>query len=287
VGRDASRGIAALLLVFTVQSSAKAESAPNDTGSAAPSIAASRTPRVFLASTPPDAPVGEGEWWTEDDWEWVDHAPAVPGSQEKSPWKSVGASALLPGLGQQYVGRSKRAGFFYAVEAAIWTAFAVYRIQGEERRDRMVEFAGVHAGAPEGGEDDYYEHIGLWSSLEQWHDIVRRDARAFFPEDPAAQADYFERNKRYDEAEAWAWPDDETRLRYRVLRSKSEGAFRNSRHAVGGAILNRFASVIDALALTRRHNHALREKGLSFDLRIEAKDTASGLVIGPNLTAWY
>jgi hypothetical protein len=271
--------VAAAMLLFAAHSSGKAESAVHEPSSvAAPSIAASRTPRAFLASSPPDAPVDDGEWWTEDDWKWVDRAPGGPSSQEKSAWKSVGASALLPGLGQQYVGKSKRAGFFYAVEAAIWTAFAVYRIQGEERRDRMVEFAGVHAGAPEGGEDDYYEHIGLWSSLEQC---------AFFPEDPAAQLDYFERNKRYDEAQAWAWPDDATRLRYRVLRSRSEGAFRNSRHAVGGAILNRFASVIDALALTRRHNNALRKKGLSFDLRIEARDTASGLVIGPNLTAWY
>jgi hypothetical protein len=257
------------------------------------SIAASIPSRAASADAPsaPAAPAAEEprKWWTEDDWEWVDHerAETEEASERKSVWKAVGASALLPGLGQRYAGRSKRAGFFFVTEAAIWTTFAVYRIQGEIRQDRFIEFAGTRAGAPDGEEDDYYEHIGFFSSLEQWHDIVRRDARFLFPDDPAAQAEYFEQTKRYDESEAWVWPDDETRTRYRVLRSRSEGAFHNSRLALGAALLNRFASVIDALALTRKHNQDLGEEGLSLDLRFETKETADGLVVGPVLTAQY
>jgi len=261
--------------------------------------AAAQDPRSIAASMPAladnaaAAPAPSTEesrkWWTEDDWEWVDHEPAKAqdSSGRKSVWKAVGASALLPGLGQRYAGRTKRSNVFFVTEAAIWTTFAVYRIQGEIRQDRFIEFAGVRAGAPSGKEDEYYEHIGFWSSLEQWHDIVRRDARSLFPDDPAAQAEYFEQTKRFDESESWVWPDDETRTRYRVLRSRSEGAFHNSRLALGAALLNRFASVVDALALTRRHNQNLREEGLSLDLRFETKDTVDGLVVGPVLSAEY
>ena len=255
--------------------------------------------RPIAASTPslaagPPAPVSETpetrEWWTEDDWEWIDHEaaenPAEPTAM-KSGWKAAGASFLLPGLGQTYAGRNTRAAVFFATEAAIWTLFTVYRVQGDIRQDRYIEFAGVHAGAPSGESSDYYEHIGFWSSLEQWQDIVRRDARTLYPDDPAAQADYFEHNKLYDQSEAWVWSDDETRTRYRVLRSHSEGAYHNARLAVGAALLNRFVSVIDAVALTRKHNQELRSKGLSLNLRFEAKDHADGLVVGPVLTAEY
>ena len=59
--------------------------------------------------------------------------------------------------------------------------FTVYRVQGEIREDRYIEFAGVHAGAPSGEDSDYYEHIGFWNSLEQWQDIVRRVAAGTAP----------------------------------------------------------------------------------------------------------
>ncbi|HET9887475.1 MAG TPA: hypothetical protein VFR10_08180 [bacterium] len=239
-------------------------------------------------ATPPES--STREWWTEDDWETVDrdvaeNPPEATG--KKSGWKAAGASFLLPGLGQKYAGRDTRAAVFFTTEAAIWTLFTVYRVQGEIRQDRYIEFAGVHAGAPSGENSDYYEHIGFWSSLEQWQDIVRRDARTLYPDDPTAQADYFEHNKLYDQSEAWSWPDDETRTRYRVLRSRSESAFHNSRLALGAALLNRFVSVIDAVALTRKHNQALQKDGLSLHLRFEAQDNADALVVGPVLTAEY
>jgi hypothetical protein len=261
---------------------------------------ASAEDQPILASTPSlTAPVADSvpatgspddrEWWTEDDWESVDFDAKndAPSTGKKSGWKAAGASALLPGLGQKYAGRDTRAAVFFVAEAAIWTLFTVYRVQGEIREDRYIEFAGVNAGAPSGEDGDYYEHIGFWNSLEQWQDIVRRDARTLFPDDPSAQAEYFEQNKLYDQSESWAWADDETRTRYRVLRSRSEGAYHNARLALGAALLNRFVSVIDAVALTRKHNQQLSNEGPSLNLRFEAKNNADGLVFGPVLTAEY
>ena len=223
-----------------------------------------------------------------DDWDWLDRAPVEPASGELSMLKAVAASALLPGLGEAYAGRPERSKLFLGVEGAIWATFGFYRIQGHQRQERQIEFAHTQAGAPEDQNTDYYEHIGLWLSLTEWQDIVRQDARLRFPEDPAAQQAFFEANKRYDAGQAWSWPDDETRTDYRRLRSVAQRSYRNARLAAGAAIFNRFASMIDALALSRSHNRNLRaEEHSQLDWRIAPTLTVDGLVIGPVVSTRY
>ncbi len=255
--------------------------------SAEPLTIAGSVPSMSINAA--SVPTGEEEWWTEDDWTWVDKAPieAETNGGEKSVWKAIGASALLPGLGETYAGHPDRAKFFYAAEAAIWTTFGIFRVQASQRKERSIEYAEVNGGAPGDGDSDYYEHIGFWLSIDEWHDIVRRDARAAYPDDPAAQEAYFQEFKRYDESDSWNWEDDDTRLRYRQLRSESESAYRNARLAVGAAVLNRLVSMADALALTRKHNKNLRSEGVRLEFRISPESTVDGLVIGPVLSAEY
>jgi len=231
------------------------------------------------------SPKFDPEWGT-DDWDWVDRHP-VDEDGKKSVGTAMALSALLPGLGEQYIGRGDRAKIFYVAEGLIWTAFAFYRVEGDQRRDRAVEFAEIRGQASTDGDNDYYEHIGLWISLEEWHDIVRRDARLRFPDDPAAQELWFEENKRYDESRYWAWPDDDTRTEYRVLRSRFEKSYRNSRLVAGAALLNRIISMFDVMTLTRRHNRALDEENAGLELRIGPQDSLDGLVVGPVLTKRY
>lgn len=249
--------------------------------------AASSDPATALAE------ISTTDEWTEDDlggddWNWVDRAARPLASPaRKSPWLAVAASALLPGLGERYLGETGRAKAFFLVEGAIWTTFTTYRIQGETRKSRFIEFAERRGGAARDQVSDYYEHIGFWNSLEEWHDIVRRDARAFFPDDPSAQEEFFERNKRYDESQSWEWVDFETRQRYRQLRSKSERAYRNSRLALGGALLNRFASMVDALATTRRVNREANQERARLELHIVPEITADGFALGSVLQVEY
>ena len=228
-----------------------------------------------------------------DDWEWVDGSPRAPRreiDEDVSVARAVASSLILPGLGQRNAGHPGRARIFYAAEVAIWATFAFYRVQADLRRDRAEEFAVVNAGANPDGSSDYFEDIGYWISIDEWHEIVRRDARLRFPDDSAAQAAWFEENKRYDLGSAWLWPDDDTRLRFRVLRSRSERSYRNARMAVGAAVLNRLLAMIDTLRLARRHNRELREaraEQAQFDLRVGPKKTVDGLVVGPILSARY
>jgi hypothetical protein len=225
-----------------------------------------------------------------DDWTWVDAAPpAFDGDDDgtKSTYRAVALSALLPGLGERYVGNEARGTMLHVVEAAIWGTFAFYRLQAEDRQSRQIEYAGVHAGAPTGQSSDYYEHIGLWLSLDEWYDIVRRDARFRFPDDADAQAAFFEKNKRYDPSQAWAWDDDAERTRYRQIRSRAERSFRNARLAAGAAVFHRLASMIDAVALARRHNHRVESERARVDVRVTPFALRNDLAVGPVLTARY
>jgi hypothetical protein len=225
--------------------------------------------------------------WPADDWDWVDRAPVRESDGKKSVPLAMTASAILPGLGEQYIGRGDRAKLFFLAEGLIWVGFGYYRVEGGIRRDRAIEFAQIHGHASTQGDADYYEHIGQWLSLEEWHEIVRRDARLRFPEDPAAQARFFEENKRYDESRFWEWDDDAERTEYRVLRSRFERSYRNSRLVAGAALINRLISVIHVMTLTRRHNRSLDEQRARLDFRIDTRGTADGLVIGPVLTKRY
>lgn len=276
-------GLGVLLLAAAV--AAPAVAAPSAPAGAPASVADAADRWLDAAAEPAGAVLGDD--WERDDWDWVDRGVHVgDGSGTKSPLKAVVASALLPGLGERYVGRTGRAKAFHSVEGAVWATFIGYRIQGNLRRDRYEEFAVTQADAASDGDSNYYEHIGLWLSLEEWQDIVRRDARYRFPDDPEAQAEFFEANKRYDAGDAWAWPDDETRIRYRQLRSRSERSYRNGRLALGAAIVNRLASMMDALAVARAHNRKLREEA-RLELRVVPRETAEGLVVGPVLSARY
>ncbi len=246
--------------------------------------------RTVVASWVPGLPNSPemGDDWERDDWDWVDQVPSLAESRQKSTRKAVLYSALLPGLGERYVGRPGRARFFHLTEAAIWSTFAYYRIQADEREERHIEFAQLNGGAATGQESAYYEHIGFWLSLEEWHDIVRRDARRRFPDSPAAQQDYFDNNLRYSTGQYWEWADDSERTRYRQLRSRTERSLRNARLATGAAIFNRLASMIDALALTRNHNREARDQEEArLEFRIGPRYTLDGLVVGPVLTKTY
>jgi hypothetical protein len=250
-------------------------------GELTPLTVAARGALAFDAS-----PNVDPDWGT-DDWDWVDRRPEGESGGHKSVAWAMTQSAILPGLGEQYIGRGDRAKFFYITEGLIWTAFAYFRVEGDQRRDRAIEFAQINADASAQGDNDYYEHIGLWLSLDEWHEIVRRDARLRYPDDPEAQETHFEENKRYDESRYWEWSDDDTRVDYRVLRSRFEKSYRNSRLVAGAALVNRLVSMVHVMTLTRRHNRELDEQKAGLDFRIGPRDTVDGLVFGPVLTKRY
>jgi len=189
-----------------------------------------------------------------------------------NPKKAMLYSLILPGLGQQAAGRQSRANVFYAVEAGIWTSYAVFRIQGDQQQDRYIEYAEFTAGANGDGKDDDY-----WRTLAQYersdpgpgsaNEYIRRQARALYPGDRAAQEAYFADNG-YFENETWDWQNADNLARYQGLRSNSLDSYDKAEFSIFAAIANRVVSVIDAARVAGKANRAAAEA---------RKDTGGGI----------
>ena len=176
----------------------------------------------------------------------------------KNPKLAMLYSLVLPGLGETYLGRPDRAKIFFAAEGAIWTSFAVFQIQGSHRKDLYKEFAEIHAGVPQRDDDTYYRIIGNFLGSDgpfSANETIRRQARAMYPDDPAAQQQFFDENA-YSGDDTWMWENETLLGRYREMRSASQGAFRRSELSLGLLVANRLISVLHTGLIGSRRNLA-------------------------------
>lgn len=167
--------------------------------------------------------------------------------------RRVGLSLLLPGAAHLHMGERRRAAAFIVAEAATWTAWGVFRVQGAQRRDSYIEMAKLDAGVPdaEGRGDAYYHLLGSWSSSDAYDQLVRREARDLYPDDLQARAAYFEANRTAADR-SWRWESLAAWDRYRAKRNDSRQAYRSARMMLGLAAANRVVAMVDAALLARR-----------------------------------
>ena len=153
----------------------------------------------------------------------------------KSKWKAGLYSALLPGLGEYYVGRKGKAKIFFAVEATSWISFISFHTYSRWKEDDMMKFAAERAGADlEGKDDTFRDLVGFYDDIDQYNTRGRVDD----PERP-----YYQDNSEYH----WAWADPTDRATYRSLKNRSREASRRRDFMIGLAVVNRIVSIIDAV----------------------------------------
>jgi hypothetical protein len=162
--------------------------------------------------------------------------------------RAVLYSLVLPGWGDYYAGRTYRARYFFIAEAAVWTSFAVFRIQGsqdeEAYQNYAVQFAGVERTDHS---DDFYAELRQWDSSADYEAYLKTEGRpVLFPDiGSTALQSYFEENRLAD-YEAWEWQSLEHRLEFSRLRSASKNAYRRSMFALAAAGVNRVVSAVFA-----------------------------------------
>jgi hypothetical protein len=159
-------------------------------------------------------------------------------------------SLALPGLGELRTGHTNRALVHFVAEAAIWTTFTVYRVQGGLRKDDYIEYAEVYAGVLDasGESDGYYRDLARFRRSDpgpmSYNELeVRATARALHPDDLDARNQYIEENEIRG-ARAWNWETDEHWMTYGAMRESSELSYQRSRFAVAAAVTNRIVSVL-------------------------------------------
>lgn len=178
------------------------------------------------------------------------------GLEQKNPLVAMLLSFAVPGLGEVYAGNTDRGKVFMAAEAGIWIGYASYKLQESMRIEDYKEHAELFAGVGGDPGSTYYQDIADYMRSEgndSYNEALRAEARSLFPDDPAAQDDYFDSNA-YEGDLDWEW-DSESRFdEYRDLRHDASISGRNAFYLTGLAVLNRAVSGIDSAFLVRRRN---------------------------------
>jgi hypothetical protein len=169
---------------------------------------------------------------------------------EEKTKKNVGLavvySLLLPGMGELYAESYSSGKYFTIAEGALWAAYIGVNTYGNWQKDRYKSFAASNGGVnPEGKDDDYFGTIGEYLNIEQFNNEKALE-RNF--------ADMLDAKQFY-----WKWTSED-RKTYRSMWVSSEQAFNNLRFVVGGLIINRLISAINAVRLTVSYNKRQAEE---------------------------
>lgn len=168
----------------------------------------------------------------------------VPG--KKSAALAILYSLLLPGMGELYVGNYNTGKYFTIAEAALWGTYIGIDAYGNWQKDNYKKYAQTNGGVdPAGKDDDYYANIGSYKDIYQYND------------DKSFNRDYgamYETGSQF-----FKWNTTEERKTYRNMWVSSENAFNNIRFVVGGLIVNRIVSAVNAWRATVSYNKRLSQ----------------------------
>lgn len=152
-------------------------------------------------------------------------------------------SLTLPGWGQASIGHRGSAQVFLIAETGIWTSFTAFRVQEQLRRLTYERTARLFAGIDVRGRNEEFRRIvGVYESSDEYNRlVVRRDAANLYYDDPEAYRAYIAAHELTG-ADTWTWDGDESQLRYRTERKRTERAALRANAALGLAIANRILS---------------------------------------------
>lgn len=162
-------------------------------------------------------------------------------------------SALLPGLGEYYAGNYNLGMYFTIADGILWSSLIGINTYGSWLENRYKSFASTYAKInPNGKDKEFFAIIGTYPSIDDYNDdkALERNFNAML-------------NKQ---TYYWNWNSVENRKTYRKLWTSSEHAYNNIRFVVGGLILNRLISIINAVRLTSSYNRKIKDSSLTFYL---------------------
>ena len=165
--------------------------------------------------------------------------------------KSVGLgiiySLLLPGMGELYADAYDMGKYFTIADGILWGTYIGMSSYTSWQEDNYKSYAAVNAGVDNSNKDaDYYATISEYSNIESYNDqkALERNFDEMYNEQV-----YF-----------WKWQTSEERETYRDMWLSSEQTSNDLRFIVGGLLLNRVVSAINAARLVSKYNSRLEEQ---------------------------
>ena len=179
--------------------------------------------------------------------------PSAGHARDKSPAGAAALSLLLPGLGEFYAGGRRSARFFLVTEGIFWSGMATFRFLESYRVDAYHAHAAAHAGIRvKDFPESYIKEVGDFAS------IYERNRRERFLAGEHA-------NIRAETAgNIWEWDTEASRMEFLDLRSRATSAEQKAFLFIGGLILNRFASALNAASIARKS----RVEGTGVELQV-------------------
>lgn len=160
--------------------------------------------------------------------------------KKKNTGLAIVYSLLLPGMGELYAESYQSGKYFTIAEGALWVTYIGINTYGNWQQDRYKSFAVANGNViPQGKDDDYFATISEYLSVEQYNNEKALE-RNF--------TEMLDENKYF-----WKWTSED-RKAYRSMWVSSEQSFNNLRFVVGALIINRIASVINAVRLVSAYN---------------------------------
>ena len=180
-------------------------------------------------------------------------------SNQLSTGKAALYSAMIPGLGELYIGNSTRAGIFLGAELLIVLSYLRIHQETEWKTNSYMQYASRYAGVEIPAEDSYYRLISNYVSSDVYNAEVERyyRNRCIVYEYRPELYDLYTSRFMITGADAWTWESTDNWLRYREIRRDKQRLEILGNFAIGAAVLNRLVSVIDTALLAKKGNSAV------------------------------
>ena len=169
-------------------------------------------------------------------------------SEKKSVGLGIVYSLLLPGMGELYADAYNVGKYFTFADGLLWGTFIGMNAYSNWQEDSYKSYAASEAGVINDAnkDEDFYANIGDYTSVYTYN------------EQKALERNF---DEMYDEqTNFWKWNSTDERRTYRDMWNSSETASNGIRFVVGGLILNRLISAINAARLVSAYNNRLEEE---------------------------
>jgi hypothetical protein len=175
--------------------------------------------------------------------------------QKKKTGLAILYSLLLPGMGELYAENYSSGMYFTITDGVLWGTLAGFSIYGNWQRNNYRAFAESHGNVNLNGKNDtFFATIGDYLDVDEYNRVQELNGNF---------------NEVYDTGtHYWKWEDNNTRREYRGMWTSSENTFNNIRFIVGGLILNRLISAINAARLTVAYNKKI-EENVSWNVSVD------------------
>jgi len=166
---------------------------------------------------------------------------SVPAVSKKNTGLAIIYSFLLPGMGELYAGSYSSGKYFTIAEGALWGTYIGMNSYSIWLKNNYKSFASSAGGVNNANKgSDYYATIGNYTSITEYNDAMSLEQN--FSQMMNPKTNY------------WSWQSTADRKNYRNLWVSSEQTNNNLRFVVGGLILNRVISAINAVRLVAAYN---------------------------------